>query len=224
MNYSKILNNFNSSSNDFNNKNNHGKNNHKTSDKKIPKKKIIISIALIAFAFIGSYLIYFVLQITLNTEKPVVVVISGSMEPTLYKGDLLFVRGENPANIKNGTIEDKQGDIVVYDARDLWPGAPQDPIVHRIVDKYLDNGIWYFRTKGDANAVPDPVPVPQNRIYGVVCGRIPYIGWVKIILTDTGLLIPVIVIISILLVISIAWDLVKKRESEEKNENKDNNI
>ncbi|MHA1782001.1 MAG: signal peptidase I [Promethearchaeota archaeon] len=224
MNYSKILNNFNSSSNDFNNKNNHGKNNHKTSDKKIPKKKIIISIALIAFAFIGSYLIYFVLQITLNTEKPVVVVISGSMEPTLYKGDLLFVRGENPANIKNGTIEDKQGDIVVYDARDLWPGAPQDPIVHRIVDKYLDNGIWYFRTKGDANAVPDPVPVPQNRIYGVVCGRIPYIGWVKIILTDTGLLIPVIVIISILLVISIAWDLVKKDESEEKNENKDNNI
>jgi len=224
VNYSKILNNFNSSSNDFNNKNNHGKNNHKTSDKKIPKKKIIISIALIAFAFIGSYLIYFVLQITLNTEKPVVVVISGSMEPTLYKGDLLFVRGENPANIKNGTIEDKQGDIVVYDARDLWPGAPQDPIVHRIVDKYLDNGIWYFRTKGDANAVPDPVPVPQNRIYGVVCGRIPYIGWVKIILTDTGLLIPVIVIISILLVISIAWDLVKKDESEEKNENKDNNI
>ncbi|MHA1285340.1 MAG: hypothetical protein ACTSQP_22795 [Promethearchaeota archaeon] len=56
--------------------------------------------------------------------------------------------------------------------------------------------------------------MPQNRIYGVVCGRIPYIGWVKIILTDTGLLIPVIVIISILLVISIAWDLVKKEESE----------
>ncbi|MHA1285061.1 MAG: hypothetical protein ACTSQP_21385, partial [Promethearchaeota archaeon] len=78
--------------------------------------------------------------------------------------------------------------------------------------------------KGDANAVPDPVPVPQNRIYGVVCGRIPYIGWVKIILTDSGLLIPVIVIISILLVISIAWDLVKKDESEEKNENKDNNL
>jgi len=215
VNYSKILNNFNSSSNDYNNKNNHNKNNDKPSDKKIPKKKIIISIALIAFAFIGSYLIYFVLQITLNTEKPVVVVISGSMEPTLYKGDLLFVRSENPANIKNGTIENKQGDIIVYDARGLWPGAPQAPIVHRVVNKYLDNGIWYFMTKGDANPVPDPMPVPQNRIYGVVCGRIPWIGWVKIILTDTGLLIPVIVIISILLVISIAWDLVKKEELEE---------
>jgi len=55
----------------------------------IPKKKVAISIFLIGFAFLGSYLIYFILQIALNTSTPMVVVVSGSMEPNINKGDLL---------------------------------------------------------------------------------------------------------------------------------------
>ncbi|MFX1601489.1 MAG: signal peptidase I [Promethearchaeota archaeon] len=178
------------------------------------KKKIAIAVILIIFAFSGSFLIYYILQITLNTQTPMVVVVSGSMEPTLLKGDLLFLQGKDPSQIKNGTISGKEGDIIVFDARDLpgWIYPPNDPVVHRVVDKWFD-GAWYFRTKGDANPTIDDAPVPENRILGVFIGRIPYIGWVKILLTDSGLLIPLLVIVSALLIISIIWDILKKDDA-----------
>ncbi|MFX1419771.1 MAG: signal peptidase I [Promethearchaeota archaeon] len=181
------------------------------------KRKIIIGVILIALAFSGSFLIYFILQITLDTQTPMVVVVSGSMEPTLLKGDLLFLHGKDASLIKNGTIEGKEGDIIVFNAVGLpgWPNAPADPIVHRVVNKKYDNG-WFFQTKGDANPLPDDDWVPENRILGVVIGRIPIIGWVKILLTDSGLLIPLLVIVSALLIVSIIWDIFKKD-----NENKD---
>ena len=79
-----------------------------------PKRKIIISIVLIAFAFSGSFLIYYILQISLNTKTPMVVVVSGSMKPNLLEGDLLFLKGKDPATIKNGTAEGKEGDCLLY--------------------------------------------------------------------------------------------------------------
>jgi len=179
------------------------------------KRKIIVTVILLVSAFSGAFLIYFIMQVALNTENPMVVVVSGSMEPNLHKGDLLFLRGIDAENIKNGTIGGKEGDIIVFNAQGLpgWFHAPVEPIVHRVVDKKYDNG-WFFLTKGDANQLIDPAWVPETRIFGVVVGRIPYIGWVKIILTDSGLLIPLLVIVSFLLVISVVWDIVKKDKDE----------
>ena len=180
-------------------------------------RKIVIAVIVIGLAFSGSFLIYYILQISLNTNYPMVVVVSGSMEPTLLKGDLLFLQGKDPAQIQNGTIVGKEGDIIVFDAVGLpgWINPPIDPIVHRVVDKWYDGG-WFFRTKGDANPTIDDAPIPYNRILGVVAGRIPYIGWLKILLTDSGLLIPLLVIVSALLIISIIWDIVK-RDQDGKN-------
>ncbi len=187
--------------------------NKKKLKKKEPpvKRKIVIGVILIIFAFSGSFLIYYILQITLHTSNPMVVVVSRSMEPTLLKGDLLFLEGRDPSQIKSGSIIGKEGDIIVFDARNLpgWINPPNDPIVHRVVEKWYD-GAWFFQTKGDANPSIDSAAVPENRILGVVVGRIPYIGWVKIVLTDSGLLIPLLVIVSALLIISIIWDIVKK--------------
>lgn len=183
--------------------------------KHIPHKKVIIAVVMIFVAFFGSFLVYFVLQVSFNTESPIVVVISGSMEPTIHKGDLLFVMGIDAEDIKNGTAEDKNGDVIIFDARGLWIGAPQEPIVHRVVDKYQIGEFWYFRTKGDANSVQDPAPIREDRIIGVVVGGIPYIGWVKIFLTDSGLLIPLLVVISALLLISIVRDIYKGEDEDE---------
>ena len=184
----------------------------------IPKKKIFIAAFLIGFAFFGSYLIYFILQIALNTQTPMVVVVSGSMEPNIHKGDLLFLKGENPEKIEIG-------DVIVYDARDLWEGAPEDPIVHRVIHIDEKDGELFFITKGDANENKDEEPVPEDHVLGVVVGRIPYIGWIKIILTDYGLIIPVIIILSVPLVVSILWDLFKTEVEENKTkEDKTENI
>ena len=174
----------------------------------ISKKKLAISIFLIGFAFFGSYLIYFIMQIALNTSTPMVVVVSDSMAPNINKGDLLFLQGVDPEDIE-------VGDVIVYDAHGLWVGAPDDPIVHRVIDIIEEDDKLYFVTKGDANDHKDKEPVPGNRVLGKVIGRIPYVGWVKIILTDYGLLFPVIIILSVPLVVSILWDLIKG-ETEEK--------
>lgn len=174
----------------------------------IDRKKVAISIFLIGFAFFGSYLIYFILQIALNTSTPMVVVVSGSMEPNINKGDLLFVQGVKPEKLE-------VGDVIVYDAHGLWVGAPEDPIVHRIIRITEEDGKLYFITKGDANNQKDKEPVPENRVLGKVVGRIPYVGWIKIVLTEYGLLFPVIIILSVPLVVSIIWDLLKGEQKQE---------
>ena len=189
--------------------------------KPVSRKKIIIAVVMISVAFFGSFLVYFILQISFNTESPIVVVVSGSMEPQIHKGDLLFVMGREPENIKNGTIIDKDGDIIVFNAQGLWPSAPLEPIVHRVIDKYQVGDTWYFRPKGDANSIPDAAPIPDSRIIGVVVGGIPYIGWVKILLTESGLLIPLLVVISALLIISIVRDIYKGDDDDQDEKNKD---
>ncbi|MBD3196951.1 MAG: signal peptidase I [Candidatus Lokiarchaeota archaeon] len=193
------------------------------------KKKIIIAIVLISSAILTPFLVYWLLQVTLNTSTPMVVVVSESMEPNLLVGDLLFLNGKNPTDIQNGTVENQQGDIIVFDSNGVWPVPQNEPIVHRVVNKTNIDGVWYFKTKGDNNAVVDPGWVPESNIIGVVCGRIPFIGWLKIVLTESNLLIPLIVLIIGLLIISLIWDAYKediqkddnsKRIYDEKNEGK----
>ncbi len=195
----------------------------KKEKKPISKKKVIIAVVMICVAIFGSFFIYFILQVALNTETPVVVVVSGSMRPTLNEGDLLFVKGVDPAAIRNGTVEDKDGDIIVFDAHGVWLSPPNEPVVHRVVNKRynVNTSRWEFQTKGDNNPYIDGYPldeywVPDYKIFGVVCGRIPWIGWIKIVLTDLGLLIPLLIIISVLLIISIIRDVLKEDDEKEK--------
>ena len=67
---------------------------------------------------VSAVMIWNVLKLSLFTESPVVVVLSGSMEPSMYRGDILFLH-------KNTPIEN--GDIIVYTVPD--EGIP---IVHRV--------------------------------------------------------------------------------------------
>lgn len=198
----------------------------KSDEKPSSKKKIIVAVIIISFAFFGSFLIYFIMCLSLNTQNPMVVVISGSMDPTIKKGDLLFLKGvDDKSTLRNGTAAEMDGDIIVFDARGLWPLAPAEPIVHRIVDMWYNSSGWWFWTQGDnrvTNPDHDDAPIPESRILGVVVGGIPYIGWIKIALTESGMLIPLLVILSVLLVISIIWDIIKDEEedSEEKEKEK----
>jgi len=127
--------------------------------------------------------------------------------------------GREPDNIKNGTIADKDGDIIVFNAQGLWPTAPIDPIVHRVINKYQIGDTWYFETKGDANAIHDVAPIPESCVIGVVVGGIPYIGWVKIFLTESGLLIPLLVVISALLILSMVREIYKGGDDDQVDKN-----
>ncbi|OLS12044.1 MAG: hypothetical protein RBG13Loki_4335 [Promethearchaeota archaeon CR_4] len=193
-------------------------------------KGIIKAVAVIAIVIFGSWGFFEGMKLVAGTQYPVVVVVSGSMEPNILKGDILFVHYVPPADIKNGTIEDKNGSVILYNSVGLWEHPESEPIVHRVVGKRFDNDtqMWYFLTKGDHNLDVDPpdcfnslcpnttddeiIEVPEDHIVGVVWGRIPYIGWVKIWLQDTNIAIPLLVIIGIALVISIVWDALNPEE------------
>lgn len=61
------------------------------------------------------------LMVTTNSESPIVVVLTGSMEPAFFRGDLLFL-----TNPKDEPV--RVGDIVVFKIR-----GREIPIVHRVI-------------------------------------------------------------------------------------------
>ena len=186
------------------------------------KKEAIIALVMIVIAIGGTFAFLGILRVSLKTDNPLVVVISGSMEPTIYRGDLLVIQGKDPAEIENGTI-------ILYDSNGLWPNRDdiEEPIVHRIVEKYKNDtdGKWYFITQGDNNSDTDPpdgpggyeIAIPEERIIGVVKTIIPKVGMVKIWMDSTPGLSPIILIgLSIALLISIVWDLTHPEDEDEK--------
>lgn len=56
-------------------------------------------------AFISAWLIYAILGFILGTPTPAVIVLSGSMEPTFYRGDIMVLTGANTENLKAQAIE-----------------------------------------------------------------------------------------------------------------------
>ena len=72
----------------------------------------------------SAIMIWNIMKLSLWTESPVVVVLSGSMEPSMQRGDVLFLAKNTP--IVNG-------DIIVYEL----PGE-NIPIVHRVISQQRD--------------------------------------------------------------------------------------
>jgi len=102
------------------------------------------------------------------TQINVDVVASGSMEPALYRGDVVIV-DKNPDTIQ-------VGDIIVYNA--TWYHLP---IVHRVIAIKTDsNGNTLYETKGDNNPVSDPRLVTRNQIISKVQYTIPKIGYISL--------------------------------------------
>ncbi len=191
----------------------------------IPVKEVVEIAIFIVALFTLTFGTYWILQASLKTKTPMVVVSSGSMTGTYNEGDMLFIRGDvDPVEIEVGSHVLRTGDVIVFEAD--WSNTG-DPIVHRVVDaQYLTSeGIWIFRTWGDANLNADQPEedtnptrpwVREDEIVGKVVGRIPWIGWVKLFLTRNGLAIPLIIILAFTLVIFIAWDLAHPEKEEDK--------
>lgn len=65
------------------------------------------------------------LSVISDSSSPIVVVLSGSMEPAFQRGDLLFLWNRNVMQ------ETQVGEVVVYNVKDK-----DIPIVHRVVRKF----------------------------------------------------------------------------------------
>jgi signal peptidase I len=126
-----------------------------------------------------AFMFYKGLGVVANSESPIVVVLSGSMEPAFQRGDILF--------LWNRDHRVKVGDIVVYNikGRDV-------PIVHRVLRQHSSEKKQLLLTKGDNNPMDDLDLYAYKQMYldreaelqGVVKGYVPKLGYATILLTE----------------------------------------
>lgn len=128
-----------------------------------------------------SYIVIILIGVIIAQHMNVVV--SGSMEPTFYRGDVVVIEktnflGMEEVNPNNLNV----GDVVIY--RATWFN---EPVIHRIIYKgYNQDGKLYYITKGDNNPVHDPADVYPEQIEAKVINTgnnlwiIPKIGYITL--------------------------------------------
>ena len=87
-------------------------------------------------------------------------VISGSMEPEIPVGSVLYVKGVDPTTIVENDV------IAYHDAEEV--------VAHRVVHNRSTTG--EFVTKGDANNTEDRAPIPYKAVIGKVDLHLPFFG------------------------------------------------
>ena len=117
-------------------------------------------IAWIIVALLVVLGIQYGLKLGLHTNTPLVIVVSGSMEPVFYRGDVVLLEGINEGNIGNVHVND----VIVYKR----PGY-EYPIIHRVrkIGTVEIGGKTEkcFLTWGDNNWAPDPpYPTPYGEV------------------------------------------------------------
>jgi len=137
------------------------------------KRDHVQTAIMIVGVVLAVLIFWYGLTFVLRTENPILAVASGSMEPVLYKGDLIVIEGiENAADIHAATKDaDQLGDIIVFHRYD-------ELIVHRAVEKILNNdGTYSFKTWGDNNGWPDGGTVHEDNIVGRYLDyKVPWLG------------------------------------------------
>lgn len=88
------------------------------------------------------------------------------------KGDILFIIGENPADIE-------VGDVIIFNA------GTNHPIIHRVIEIKQENQEFIFSTIGDNNKEQLPgieKRIHENQLVGKAVFKLaPYMGWGKLV-------------------------------------------
>ncbi len=125
-------------------------------------------------------------------------VVSGSMEPAISTGSLVYIGETEPKDVSEGEV------IAFYGARDS-----ASIITHRVVENRVLMG--EFLTKGDANQTNDMTPVPYDNVIGRVERSIPAAGKVAEMFTSregkilAGGLIAAAILLQLLAALAERW-------------------
>ncbi|KAE9416569.1 hypothetical protein Angca_007499, partial [Angiostrongylus cantonensis] len=101
------------------------------------------------------------LMVVTGSESPIVVVLSGSMEPAFFRGDLLLLTNDQSDPIRTGDVT-----VFKIEGRDI-------PIVHRVI-KVDDRGLY----------APGQMWLHRSDVVGRTKGILPYVGMVTILMND----------------------------------------
>lgn len=110
---------------------------------------LILAVLLWGFRFLG----YEILMVQ-----------SGSMEPAIHVGSLVYVKNVEPERLE-------EGDVITFELGGGVRGT------HRIIEVLDEGDSLSFRTKGDNNDDADANPVRPEAIVGKVDFTIPNLGY-----------------------------------------------
>ena len=123
---------------------------------------LVVLVVLCAVFLMGSRLIGY----------QVFTVLSGSMEPAYYPGDLLYVKEVPIADIK-------VGDPLTFVLNEDLVVATHRVIEIKTITDDEGQRATYFLTKGDNNETADNEPVHEKNVIGVPQFHIPKLGYVS---------------------------------------------
>lgn len=129
------------------------------------------------------------------------IVLSGSMETEIFRGDLIIVKITNPEELK---IDD----VIAF--RD----AEGTVTTHRIIDIIEKDENKYFVTKGDNNSSQDQNLVGINDVEGIYVTKITGLGNVFNALAKPTTIVILVLIITIIFSLGILKSAKKERDLE----------
>lgn len=124
-------------------------------------------------------------------------VISGSMEPNIHVGSIVFA---NEVDFN----ELKVDDIVTYRLQS------NSMVTHRI--ESIDSENKTIVTKGDANNENDGAPISSDRIQGRVDLTIPLLGYISVYIKTPLGIAGVCGVVAILIIINYLPEVIEKKE------------
>ena len=133
----------------------------------ISLSKTMIGLGLVFEVFLSFLLIS-------ATFTPLLIVQTKSMEPTIMTGEMIWIRGVSPTDVR-------VGDIITFNipqtlAAALGTGTEAATITHRVIDIiYNSDNTLSYKTKGDNN--PEDIwTVTSEMLIGRYEMQIPYLG------------------------------------------------
>jgi signal peptidase I len=172
------------------------------------KRDYVQTVIMIAAVVLAVLIFWYGLRFAFRIEYPILAVASGSMEPVLYAGDLIFVEGiQNFSDIHVAPKDaDHPGDILVYQGSTRL-------IVHRAIDKKIVDERYVFIFRGDANSNNDP-EINEDRIVGRYVGfKVPWLGNIALFFEPLEMKLAFIALWVVLLVVIELAPAGKRAES-----------
>lgn len=173
-------------------------------DKMEHKKRPVAAVC----STLGTALLIIIILVTIPFTVPrvfgfdIYTVITGSMEPKIPVGSLVYVKGIAPEEVEEKDV------IAFYGGRDS-----SVIITHRVVANSEIMG--EFITKGDANKTKDMNPVPYSDYIGKVELSIPVIGGIAQTLASTPGRIAAGSLFALSVVLQILGEVLDKRAEKE---------
>lgn len=135
-----------------------------------PSKRILPSPNITKRGRISSIVVVSILLLIILLNSGLIkyqmfVIGSNSMNPYIYRGDVIIARRTNSKEIK----QIKKGEILVF-------RYDKKIVSHRVYKIITRNNKLYFRTKGDNNDQVDDNLAKESDVIGTVSFRIKYIG------------------------------------------------